>query len=123
MSDANKNDDDGWEDVTEEFRQVDADEPGAFDVQLVLYAVGEKTYGAGRVYVRLGKSDPIPCIAMIAGDERWILPDDLAADWLATHGLPLDEAQRLVACAQGMPNEEVPTKENPAPILLTRKKS
>jgi hypothetical protein len=57
-----------------------------------------KTYRAGGIFLSLGGGPGIPCIAMMVEPDgtKWCVPDEDAARWLASQGLPIDIADGLV---------------------------
>lgn len=81
-------------------------EPETIEVSFVPIQLGDISYGATRVYLRLGGTRTLPCYALMAGEDRRILPERDAEQWLLSHGLPLPLAQGLLAWANDRAQDE-----------------
>lgn len=90
---------DRWEEVT-----FDAIEPNPVAVTLLTTQRAGKQFGAGRVYVTLFGTE-IRCVALRAGDEKYIIPPEHGPDWLVERGLDQKTAEQLVHDAMDQPEE------------------
>ncbi len=83
---------DNWEDITASV-QVGQ---GTIDITLLTTRTSAgKRFGAGRVYVHLFGAE-VPCVALLAGQEKYIIPPEHGVDWLVERGLDRTTAERLV---------------------------
>ena len=82
---------DGWEEVA-----FDTVEPNPVTLTLLTTRTPDgKVFGAGRVYVTLFGSE-VRCVALRAGDEKYVIQPERGPDWLAERGLDRETAERLV---------------------------
>jgi hypothetical protein len=91
---------DGWEEV-----EFDAAEPNPVTVTLLTTRTRDgKQFGAGRVYVTLFGTE-VRCVALRAGDEKYVIQPERGPDWLAERGLDRETAERLVNDAMNRPED------------------
>ena len=90
---------DGWEEV-----QFEAEEPQPCTVTMLTTQKDGKVFGAGRVYVTLFGAE-IRCVALRAGEEKYIIPPEHGPDWLVERGLDRETAEQLVKDAMNQPDE------------------
>lgn len=82
-------------------------EPEKIEVAFhALLTIGDTTYGAARVSLRLGHSRALPCFALRAGVDRRILPEADAEAWLLEHHFPSHLIPGLLAWADDWTEEE-----------------
>lgn len=91
---------DGWEEVA-----FDPEVPGPVTVTMLTTQTADgKLFGAGRVYVTLFGTE-VKCVALRAGDEKYVIQPEHGPDWLVERGLDREIAERLVHDAIGQPED------------------
>ena len=91
---------DGWEKV-----EFEAEEPKPVTVTMLTTRTGAgKLFGAGRVYVTLFGTE-VRCVALRAGDEKYIIQPEHGPNWLVERGLDRATAEQLVNDAMNQPEE------------------
>ena len=83
--------DQGWEEV-----KFDKEEPRPVTVKMLTTRNREgELFGAGRVYVNLFGTE-VRCVALLAGDEKYVVQPQHGPDWLVQRGLDRETAEQLV---------------------------
>lgn len=91
---------DGWEEV--EFEAVD---PNPVTVTMLTTRIEDgKLFGAGRIFVTLFGTE-IKCVALRAGEEKYVIQPEHGPDWLVERGLDRTTAEQLVNDAMNQPED------------------
>jgi hypothetical protein len=91
---------DGWEEV-----HFEAEEPKPVTVTMLTTRTEDgKLFGAGRVFVTLFGTE-IRCVALRAGEEKYVIQAEHGPDWLVERGLDRTTAEQLVNDAMNQPED------------------